>query len=56
MPTDLAVALVRKNAARAEMQNDISVLLTGFIICLATMMLLFASPIFAEAMALLGMY
>lgn len=56
MPTDLAAALARKSAARAARQNDISVLLICYIINLGVLMLLFASPTFAEAMALVGSY
>jgi hypothetical protein len=56
MPTDLAGVLARKRAVRAEMQNDISLLLMCTIIALAQLMLLFGSPTFAEAVALIGSY
>jgi hypothetical protein len=54
MPTDLVAVLARNNAVRVARQNDISALLICFIVCLGVLVLLFASPTFAEAMALLG--
>jgi len=56
MPTDLAAVLARKNAARAEWENDISVLLICFILCLGVLTLMFASPTLAQAVALIGLY
>ena len=52
--SDQAMILARASAARAGRQNDISVLLACFILCLGVLMLLFASPTFARAMALVG--
>lgn len=54
MPTDVVAVLARRSAARASRQNDISVLLVCSIVCLGVLMLLFASPTFADAMALVG--
>jgi hypothetical protein len=56
MPTDLVTVLARNSAVRAAGQNDVSVLLICCIINLGVLMLLFASPTFAEAMALVGSY
>jgi hypothetical protein len=56
LPTDLAAVLARNHEAQAQRQNDISVLLICSIISLFVLMLLFASPTFAQAMALMGSY
>lgn len=56
MPTDLAAVLVRKSEARAQTQNDISLLSICLIIALTFLVLLFAFDSFADATALVGLY
>jgi hypothetical protein len=54
MPTDLieALAIRRKILADAQAQNTIN--LMCFIICLAVLILLFASSSFADSMRMIG--
>ena len=57
MTTDLRVALARQSETQAQTERDFFLVLLGSIsLCLANLGLVFVSPAFASAVALVGQY
>lgn len=56
MPTDLDALVTRNREATATAENEKSIMLASFIVCLAVLRLMFAFPTLAKAVALLGRY
>jgi hypothetical protein len=56
MPTDLDALAARNREARVTAENEKSVMLASFTVCLIVLRLMFAFPALARAMALLGRY
>jgi hypothetical protein len=56
MPTDLALAVHKRSMLERRKAADVSVVLACVILALLNVILVFASPTFAQAMAWSGQY
>ena len=56
MPTDLVALAARKRHERARAANEMSAMLASLGVCLVNLILIFAFPTLANAVAVLGQY